>query len=40
MISEEILIFSNFVENTLEYYRIVFLLLILKGMFTHLIYGS
>jgi len=31
---EEILLFCNFVENTLEYYRILLLLIILKGMFS------
>ena len=31
MISEQILMFSSFVENTVEYYRNVLLLIILKG---------
>jgi len=34
MISEENLIFSSFVENTLEYYRNVLLLIILKGLYS------
>jgi len=33
MISEETLMFSSFVENKMEYYRNVLLLIILKGTF-------
>ena len=40
MISEKTSFFSCFVENKLEYYRNVLLLIILKGGFSYLIFGS
>jgi len=38
VISGETLMFSGFVDNRLEYYRNVLLLIILKGTFPHVIY--
>jgi len=40
VISGETLMFSGFVENRMEYYRNVLLLVILKGTFSYLIYWS
>jgi hypothetical protein len=39
MISEQSLMFSNSVQNTVEYYGNVLLLIILKGTLSHVIYG-
>jgi hypothetical protein len=40
MIFEENLMLSSFVDNKVGYYRKMLLLVILKGLFSHLIYGT